>query len=76
MDLIGFLPVEQLSGPPLETRHLIVPTGVKTDEPHLIVLLHNALIWDEQTDANVNNRTQNKASNHFWPIFLFYLLIF
>lgn len=61
MDLIGFLPVEQLSGPPLETRHLIVPTGVKTDEPHLIVLLHNALIWDEQTDANVNNRTQNKG---------------
>ena len=53
MDLIGFLPVEQLSGPPLETRHLIVPTGDNEDEPNLIVLL-NQVTCNRMSDQTFN----------------------
>lgn len=61
MDLIGFLPVEQLSGPPLETRHLIVPDGDSPDEPHLVVLLNAALTYDEAVDIKADPKDQSKG---------------
>ena len=62
MDVLGFLLVEQLAGPPLETRHLILPEGENPDEPHLIVLLNKALTHDDTeeqktSDSKVKDQT-------------------
>jgi len=43
-EILGIVNISDLAHPPLESRHLVQAEAENPDEPHLVVLLHRALL--------------------------------
>jgi len=60
-EILGIVNISDLAHPPLESRHLVQAEADNSDEPHLVVLLHRALLHAAE-DIGEDKKTKLKVA--------------
>ena len=53
MSILGFIPIQHLSGPPIDSNHQIIPEAINQEEPHLVILLIHSLLQLPKVERKV-----------------------